>query len=354
MTLTDLDADSKGLNKRKEKLETMARQIEATVRSSGLGVRPRTPLSYPGGPPTKIRYSSLYIQRLQQSLLPPRRSPSPPRWPSPPLPLQRSSKGDSLTIDGVITAAVAKKVADTAAAVAATASKEKKLRNLVAFEVVKMMEEYGKPLATDRDVFKKHAEKLTRIIVEKEKKSSSYGDLKLEAHLPDETVTKIADFSKEYIPKLLRALKKTNHEPSLAGPHVSTSLEISDSTVILDVVLPETTVDSDGLDATTEVEQTLDERGAQRLLVESSIAGHSPAPQAFTPLVDSLSTITTPHPVTASRFPVDPATPNRTPNRSTLAFRVPFNIKSITSVEKPKEGGRVKLRSSTTTAQSPR
>jgi len=48
---------------------------------------------------------------------------------------------------------------------------------------------------------------LTYLIVEKEKKSSSYKENKLEA-LSDEKVSKIKRFSREYITKLVRKLEK--------------------------------------------------------------------------------------------------------------------------------------------------
>ena len=54
--------------------------------------------------------------------------------------------------------------------------------------------------------------KLTHIIAEKEKKSSSYKNAKLDS-LSEEKVTKIKKFAKDYIAKILRKLDKSTHRP---------------------------------------------------------------------------------------------------------------------------------------------
>nr|GAT56044.1 histone methyltransferase [Mycena chlorophos] len=101
------------------------------------------------------------------------------------------------------------------------ANKNKRLLKLVGAVVVKSMSKYGKGL--ERDKFKKHAKELTQIIADKEKKSSSYRDNKLDT-LSDEKVAKIKKFSKEYIAKVMRKMEKSNsHKPSSSTPLTSTS-----------------------------------------------------------------------------------------------------------------------------------
>ncbi|SJL11215.1 related to Histone-lysine N-methyltransferase, H3 lysine-36 specific [Armillaria ostoyae] len=85
------------------------------------------------------------------------------------------------------------------------ANKEKRLLKLVGAVVVKCMSKYTKSM--EHDVFKKHAKELTHIIAEKEKKSHSYRDGRLDA-LSDEKVVKIKKFAKEYIGKILRKSEK--------------------------------------------------------------------------------------------------------------------------------------------------
>ncbi|KAG0706271.1 hypothetical protein DFH29DRAFT_191520 [Suillus ampliporus] len=91
------------------------------------------------------------------------------------------------------------------------ANKEKRLLKLVGAVVVKCMSRYSKQL--DHDQFKKHAKELTHVIAEKEKKSSSYKDGKLDA-LSDEKTAKIKKFAKEYIAKVLRRLEKSKRKAS--------------------------------------------------------------------------------------------------------------------------------------------
>ncbi|GLB44230.1 putative class V-like SAM-binding methyltransferase superfamily, Histone-lysine methyltransferase family. SET2 subfamily protein [Lyophyllum shimeji] len=86
------------------------------------------------------------------------------------------------------------------------ANKEKRLMKLVGAVVVKCMSKHSK--AMDHDTFKKHAKELTQIITEKEKKSSSYKENRLDK-LSEEKVVKIKKFAKEYIAKILRKLAKS-------------------------------------------------------------------------------------------------------------------------------------------------
>ena len=112
------------------------------------------------------------------------------------------------------------------------ANKEKRLLKLVGAVVVKCMSKYSGKM--DNDVFKKYAKEvrsvfflgllvrfvftydpaqLTHIIAEKEKKSTSYKEGRLDT-LSDEKVTKIKKFAKEYITKVLRKLDKSKSKPS--------------------------------------------------------------------------------------------------------------------------------------------
>ncbi|KAK0189602.1 SET domain-containing protein [Armillaria mellea] len=94
------------------------------------------------------------------------------------------------------------------------ANKEKRLLKLVGAVVVKSMSKYAKSM--EHDVFKKHAKELTHIIAEKEKKSHSYREGKLDA-LSDEKVAKIKKFAKEYIGKILRKLEKQKRQDAVGG-----------------------------------------------------------------------------------------------------------------------------------------
>lgn len=108
------------------------------------------------------------------------------------------------------------------------ANKEKRLMKLIGAVVVKCMSKHSKSF--DREGFKKHAKdvcplfsnekhilltfvsQLTQIISDKEKKSSSYRDGKLDA-LSEEKVAKIKKFAKEYIAKVLRKIEKSGKHP---------------------------------------------------------------------------------------------------------------------------------------------
>src|SRR5713226_80858 len=61
---------------------------------------------------------------------------------------------------------------------------------------------------------------LTHIIAEKEKKSSSYKDNKLEA-LSDEKKIKIKKFAREYIQKVIHKLEKGKRRPPDSGTSTS-------------------------------------------------------------------------------------------------------------------------------------
>lgn len=93
-------------------------------------------------------------------------------------------------------------------------NREKRLLKLVGAVVVKTMSKYRARM--DVDTFKKHAKELTHIIAEKEKKSSSYKDNKLDA-LSDEKKAKIKKFAREYIHKVLHRLEKGKRRPPDSG-----------------------------------------------------------------------------------------------------------------------------------------
>ncbi|KAF8804407.1 hypothetical protein BYT27DRAFT_7107098 [Phlegmacium glaucopus] len=99
------------------------------------------------------------------------------------------------------------------------ANKEKRLLKLIGAVVVKCMSKYSK--AFDHDAFKKHAKELTQVIADKEKKSSSYREGKLDT-LSEEKVIKIKKFSKDYINKILRRMEKSGKRSK--PPSVSTML----------------------------------------------------------------------------------------------------------------------------------
>ncbi|KAH9920885.1 SET domain-containing protein [Epithele typhae] len=97
------------------------------------------------------------------------------------------------------------------------ANKEKRLLKLVGAVVVKCMSKHKDKM--DHEQFKKHAKELTQVIADKEKKSTSYKEGKLDA-LSDEKVIKIKKFAKEYIAKVLRKLEKSGSrrkQPSTAA-----------------------------------------------------------------------------------------------------------------------------------------
>ncbi|KAJ7160997.1 hypothetical protein C8R46DRAFT_357675 [Mycena filopes] len=190
---------------------------------------------------------------------------------------KRDTGPSKSVLDAVIAAAIAQKAADDAAAAEAAAAaaaeaakkassrehkrknrppkktqtteekeanKEKRLLKLVGAVVVKCMSKYGKSL--ERDAFKKHAKELTQLIADKEKKSSSYKENKLEA-LSDEKVAKIKKFSKEYIAKVVRKMEKSGHKhraPSSSTTQTTpTAVDTPNSIDGVDTVMMEMTVE---------------------------------------------------------------------------------------------------------------
>ncbi|KDR78396.1 hypothetical protein GALMADRAFT_65042 [Galerina marginata CBS 339.88] len=108
------------------------------------------------------------------------------------------------------------------------ANKEKRLMKLVGGVVVKCMSKYSKSF--DRESFKKHAKE---IIADKEKKSSSYRDNRLDT-LSEEKVVKIKKFAKEYIAKVIRKMEKSgkmlhSSSTSTAQDTPSTSMQTPNS-----------------------------------------------------------------------------------------------------------------------------
>lgn len=72
---------------------------------------------------------------------------------------------------------------------------------------------------------------MTQVIAEKEKKSSSYKESRLES-LSDEKVSKIKKFSKDYIAKVLHKLEKSSKRPKHSGS--STKDATPSSSMIMD------------------------------------------------------------------------------------------------------------------------
>ncbi|KAI0354309.1 SET domain-containing protein [Trametes cingulata] len=100
------------------------------------------------------------------------------------------------------------------------ANKEKRLLKLIGAVVVKCMSKYKDQM--DHDLFKKYAKELTHTIAEKEKKSSSYKDGRLDS-LSEEKTTKIKKFAKEYIAKILRKLEKSGQRRKPSSTSASSS-----------------------------------------------------------------------------------------------------------------------------------
>ncbi|KAH6904496.1 histone-lysine N-methyltransferase [Coprinopsis sp. MPI-PUGE-AT-0042] len=110
------------------------------------------------------------------------------------------------------------------------ALKEKRLLKLIGGVVVKCMSKYARNLP--RDMFKKYAKELTQVIADKEKKSSSYKEGRLES-LSEEKTNKIKKFSKDYIAKILRKLEKSgrfsSHSSNPTGGSSSTHTQTPNS-----------------------------------------------------------------------------------------------------------------------------
>ncbi|EAU87663.2 histone-lysine N-methyltransferase [Coprinopsis cinerea okayama7 len=107
------------------------------------------------------------------------------------------------------------------------ALKEKRLMKLIGAVVVKSMSKYARGL--QKDYFKKYAKELTQVITEKEKKSSSYKEGRLES-LSEEKVAKIKKFSKDYIAKVLRKLEKAGKYSSQSSRATTEQTGASSST----------------------------------------------------------------------------------------------------------------------------
>ncbi|KAJ8075139.1 histone methyltransferase set2 [Marasmius tenuissimus] len=101
------------------------------------------------------------------------------------------------------------------------ANKEKRLQKLVGAIVVKCMSKYAKDI--EHELFKKYAKELTEKIAEREKKSSSYKEGKLDT-LSDEKTAKIKKYAKEYITN--KILRKVGKSGSGRRPSSSKSLSI--------------------------------------------------------------------------------------------------------------------------------
>ncbi|KAI0052410.1 hypothetical protein FA95DRAFT_1483622 [Auriscalpium vulgare] len=100
------------------------------------------------------------------------------------------------------------------------ANKEKRLMKLIGAVVVKAMSKYKSRFGVDD--FKRHAKELTHIIAEKEKKSSSYRESKLDA-LSDEKQAKIKKFAREYIHKVLHKMEKHRKRPPESSASTTSS-----------------------------------------------------------------------------------------------------------------------------------
>ncbi|KAI0651187.1 hypothetical protein C8Q79DRAFT_932041 [Trametes meyenii] len=100
------------------------------------------------------------------------------------------------------------------------ANKEKRLLKLIGAVVVKCMSKYKDQM--DHELFKKYAKELTHTIAEKEKKSASYKEGRLEA-LSEEKTAKIKKFAKEYIAKILRKLEKSGQRRKPSSTAASSS-----------------------------------------------------------------------------------------------------------------------------------
>ncbi|KAJ7756278.1 histone methyltransferase [Mycena metata] len=254
----------------------------------------------PGGGPVAPRMTSW----ASLPLVKPRSTTGLPNWDSNTVERKRDTEPSKSVLDAVIAAAIAQKAADDAAAAAAAAAaaeaakkaaprehkrkhrsskkaqtseekeanKEKRLLKLVGAVVVKCMSKYGKSL--ERDTFKKHAKELTQLIADKEKKSASYKENKLEA-LSDEKVTKIKKFSKEYIAKVVRKMEKSGHKhraPSSSTAQTTpTAVDTPNSIHGVDAVMTEMTVEEAmDMDPASESDEEgeLDEREDKEMEVD--------------------------------------------------------------------------------------
>jgi len=176
-------------------------------------------------------------------------APKPPS-PPPPAPVVKPVGASKAELDAIIAAALAETEANLAetrakqAAIEAEAAKaalkkarkvrkeaapkvdrDKRMTKLVGELVVKYMSRFKAELSHDQ--FKKYAKELTSVIVEKEKKSSSYQTLKLDK-LGDDKKKKMKPFIKEYIDKVLRKIRQKKGQSS-ASRSVSSTVKDLDA-----------------------------------------------------------------------------------------------------------------------------
>ncbi|KAI0742842.1 hypothetical protein C8Q80DRAFT_1107924 [Daedaleopsis nitida] len=140
------------------------------------------------------------------------------------------------------------------------ALKEKRLLKLIGAVVVKCMSKYKDQM--DHDSFKKYAKELTHIIAQKEKKSTSYKEGKLDA-LSDEKTTKIKKFAKEYIAKVLHKLEKSGQrrKPSSHAASSSTPNSRADDDVEISAATVADVMDLDPADEQSDDDESDDEDG---------------------------------------------------------------------------------------------
>ncbi|KZT37695.1 hypothetical protein SISSUDRAFT_827875 [Sistotremastrum suecicum HHB10207 ss-3] len=119
------------------------------------------------------------------------------------------------------------------------AAREKRLSKLIAPVVVKSMSRHKKDFKHSDD-FKAQAKKLVAVIVEKEKKSSSYATSKLES-LEDHKKAKISKFTHQWVTKYIKKRASHSHSHSKPQPDMA-------RTPPLDEDDDETAMDVDGME----------------------------------------------------------------------------------------------------------
>lgn len=142
------------------------------------------------------------------------------------------------------------------------ANKEKRLLKLVAAVVVKCMSKYGKGL--DRERMKKHAKELSQIIADKEKKSSTYKEGRLDT-LSDEKVAKIKKFSKEYIEKIIYRMKKAQKQATTAPVPDTPASTLTDTPHESETVIEMTVEEAMDLESDSDESMDEDDEGADGL-----------------------------------------------------------------------------------------
>jgi hypothetical protein len=251
-------------------------------------------------------------------------------------------------------------------------NREKRLLKLVGAVVVKTMSKYRTRM--DVDTFKKHAKEvrgfptssrvvfaymvqLTHIIAEKEKKSSSYKDNKLDA-LSDEKKAKIKKFAREYIHKVLHRLEKGKRRPPDSGSGASAQSHHHDTNTTTPSQQGE-----DGGDAEMEVEMEMSVEEAMDLSadedepngVDMDADGDeddepTPVEPAESDTSTAVASVPTPSSATA---PADPRLRARTtvaPATATAAAAASFAAASVEAKEKGWEMLGLSFESSTTAA----